>query len=43
VFGHALPAAGLAAGDMPDVLERYGESFDPRTGNGGFEIWVPAK
>lgn len=41
VFSRALPAAGLAAGDMPDLLERYGESFDPRTGAGGFEIWVP--
>ena len=43
VFAQALPAAGLAAGDMPDLLERYGESFDPRTGKGGFEIWVPVK
>lgn len=43
VFGQALPAAGLTAGDLPDVLERYGESFDPYTGKGGFEIWVPVK
>lgn len=43
VFAHALPAAGLAAGDMPDLLERYDHNFDPRTGAGGFEIWVPVK
>jgi AraC family transcriptional regulator len=43
VFVKALPAAGLAAGDMPDLLERYGESFNPWTGAGGFEIWVPVK
>ena len=43
VFAQALPDAGLMAGDMPDLLERYGESFDPRTGNGGCEIWVPVK
>ena len=43
IFGHALPAAGLAAGDMPDLLERYDQNFDPRTGAGGFEIWVPVK
>lgn len=43
VFGQALPAAGLTAGDMPDVLERYDKSFDPSTGKGGFEIWVPIK
>jgi AraC family transcriptional regulator len=43
VFGQALPAAGLTAGDMPDLLERYGENFDPHSGHGGFEIWVPVK
>ena len=43
IFCKALPAAGLIHGDMPDVLERYGPSFDPRTGEGGFEIWVPVK
>jgi AraC family transcriptional regulator len=43
VFAQALPASGLAPGDMPDLLERYGASFDPRTGEGGFEIWVPVK
>jgi AraC family transcriptional regulator len=43
VFVKALPAAGLAAGDMPDLLERYGESFNPWTGAGWFEIWVPVK
>jgi AraC family transcriptional regulator len=43
VFAQALPAAGLTAGDMPDLLERYGESFNPWTGAGGFEIWVPVK
>jgi AraC family transcriptional regulator len=25
------------------MLERYGDAFDPRTGNGGLEIWVPVK
>ena len=43
VFAQALPAAGLTAGDMPDLLERYEASFDPWTGAGGFEIWVPVK
>jgi AraC family transcriptional regulator len=41
VFSEALPEAGLTAGGMPDLMERYGESFDPRTGEGGFELWVP--
>jgi len=26
--------------DAPN-FERYDERFDPLTGNGGFEIWVP--
>jgi hypothetical protein len=28
---------------MPDFLERYDESFDPWTGSGGFEMWLPLK
>ena len=39
-----LPAAGLAvhAGpDVPDLVERYGPSFDAQTGTGEIEIWVP--
>jgi AraC family transcriptional regulator len=43
VFARALPAAGLAAADMPDLLERYDENFDAWNGTGGFEIWVPVK
>ena len=43
VFARALPAAGLAAADMPDLLERYDENFDAWNGAGGFEIWVPVK
>lgn len=35
-----LPASGLKAADAPS-FERYDEKFDPLTGNGGFEIWVP--
>lgn len=43
VFSRALPAAGLVPGDMPDLIERYGASFDPVTGAGSFEIWVPVR
>jgi hypothetical protein len=32
VFTQALPSCGLAPGEMPDLLERYGASFDPQTG-----------
>jgi AraC family transcriptional regulator len=35
-----LPASGLMAADAPD-FERYDADFDPRTGMGGVEIWVP--
>jgi AraC family transcriptional regulator len=35
-----LPASGLLAADAPD-FERYDADFDPLTGIGGVEIWVP--
>jgi len=35
----------LDAFHLPDApeFERYGPEFDPRSGNGGLEIWVPVK
>jgi len=36
--------SGAQAGrDLPVMLERYGEGFDPRTGSGDIEIWTPIK
>lgn len=40
VWNHALADAGLRASDGP-AFERYGKSFDARTGLGGLELWVP--
>lgn len=40
IFGSALPKLGLAPAATP-LLERYGPEFDPETGEGGYEIWVP--
>jgi len=37
-----LPESGVEVADAPD-FERYGEEFDPRTGSGGLEIWIPVK
>jgi AraC family transcriptional regulator len=37
-----LPTSGYGMADAP-MLERYGETFDPISGNGGWEIWVPVK
>jgi len=42
IWSKWLPESGQEAADAPD-FERYGESFDPVTGNGGFEIWIPIK
>jgi AraC family transcriptional regulator len=37
-----LPAAGAEPlCDGADFLERYDERFDPHTGTGGIEIWLP--
>ena len=42
IWNHWLPASGMKAADAPN-FERYDESFDPSTGNGGLEIWIPVK
>jgi AraC family transcriptional regulator len=42
VFNQWLPQSGFQLADAP-TLERYDEAFDPSTGNGGLEIWVPIK
>jgi AraC family transcriptional regulator len=40
IWNHWLPSSGFKAADAPS-FERYDEKFDPATGDGGFEIWVP--
>ena len=40
IWNHWLPASGMKAADAPS-FERYDEKFDPATGNGGLEIWIP--
>ena len=42
IWGKWLPESGHEVADAPN-FERYGEQFDPRTGMGGLEIWVPIK
>jgi AraC family transcriptional regulator len=42
IWNHWLPASGLKAADAPS-FERYDQNFDPLTGNGSLEIWVPVK
>jgi len=42
IWGGWLPSSGHETADGPS-LERYGETFDPMTGEGGFEIWVPIR
>jgi AraC family transcriptional regulator len=42
IWNHWLPASGLKAADAPN-FERYDTNFDPLTGNGGLEIWVPVR
>lgn len=42
IWNQWLPVSGFNVADAP-TFERYDEAFDPATGNGGFEIWVPVK
>jgi AraC family transcriptional regulator len=42
IWNHWLPRPSLKAADAPS-FERYDEKFDPVTGDGGLEIWVPVR
>jgi AraC family transcriptional regulator len=42
IWSSWLPNSGHEVADAPD-FERYDERFDPRSGTGGLEIWVPLK
>lgn len=43
IFGTWFPHSGLEHGDTPDLIERYDERFDPDSGMGAVEMWVPIK
>jgi len=40
IWNEWLPASGHRAADAP-LFERYDQRFNPRTGSGGVELWVP--
>jgi AraC family transcriptional regulator len=40
IWNDALPASGERPADAPN-FELYGPDFDPLTGQGGVEIWIP--
>ena len=42
IWSKWLPESGHEVADAPS-FERFGEEFDPETGMGGFEIWIPIK
>jgi AraC family transcriptional regulator len=42
IWNKWLPESGHQVAEAPE-LERYGEEFDGRTGNGGLEIWIPLR
>ena len=42
IWNKWLPESGYRVAEAPE-FERYGKEFDPRSGNGGFEIWIPVK
>ena len=42
IWNKWLPESTHKAADAPN-FERYGPEFDPRSGNGGLEIWIPIK
>ena len=40
IWSAKLPASGYLPVQAP-WFERYGDSFDPKTGFGGLEVWIP--
>ena len=40
IWNSWLPQSGHRCADAP-IFERYAETFDPQSGNGGVELWVP--
>lgn len=42
IWSDWFPKSGHKMADAP-LFERYGPEFDPATGNGGLEIWIPLK
>lgn len=42
IWGKWLPENGYDTSAMNGFFEFYGPEFDPMTGNGGIELWMPA-
>ncbi|MES1213127.1 MAG: GyrI-like domain-containing protein, partial [Singulisphaera sp.] len=42
IWSKWFPASEYQAANAP-TIERYGPEFNPATGLGGFEIWVPVQ
>ena len=42
IWNKWLPESGMKIAEGPE-FERYGKEFNPATGTGGFEIWIPIK
>jgi AraC family transcriptional regulator len=42
IYAQWLPESAYEPADAP-FFERYGPEFDPRTGDGGLEAWIPVK
>jgi AraC family transcriptional regulator len=47
IWDQWLPSSGYSAtGNKPGsvtMIERYGEGFDPKTGMGDIELWIPVR
>jgi AraC family transcriptional regulator len=47
IWNRWLPTSGRVLAhpdaDSPDMIEYYGEDFDPQTGSGSIEVWLPVR
>ncbi len=42
IWSQWLPESGFEAAEAP-TIERYGKEFNPQTGLGGYQIWLPIR
>jgi AraC family transcriptional regulator len=43
IWNQWLPRSGHVVDEAAPLIESYGPEFDPATGNGGFEVWLPVR
>jgi AraC family transcriptional regulator len=43
ILNEWIPSSRRGIGNFPSLLERYGDGFNPQTGLGDMELWLPVE